>query len=229
MRRALNLLVLAALGSCGNRAAEEPVRVAAAASLRELLTRTARDFEEAHPGARIELAFDASSSLARQIDASGQFDLFLSADEETMERVGSKLAPGSKVALLRNRLVMVGRQGVVDPPRRPEDLLGGTGAIAVAGPAVPAGKLARAVLARRGLLDPLSPRLANADNVRGALALVESGRAEAGFVYLTDARIAQRATQLWVADDPADPVATLWMALIEGSSEQASRFHAPCQ
>ena len=55
---------------------------------------------------------------------------------------------------------------------------------------VPVGKYAQAALTSLGAWPVVGPRLARAENVRAALALVERGEAPLGIVYATDAAVA---------------------------------------
>jgi len=67
------------------------------------------------------------------------------------------------------------------------------GRLAVADPdTVPAGRYAQAALTRLGVWESVAGRLANADNVRAALAFVARGEAPLGIVYATDALIEKR-------------------------------------
>jgi molybdate transport system substrate-binding protein len=59
--------------------------VAAAVSLREPLETVARRFESEHPGTRVQLAFGASSALAAQARAGAPLDVFVAADEESID------------------------------------------------------------------------------------------------------------------------------------------------
>jgi molybdate transport system substrate-binding protein len=64
---------------------------------------------------------------------------------------------------------------------------------------------ARQYLEAQGLWKAIEPRVVPAGSVRAALSAVESGAADAGIVYRTDARIALRASVAWVvpaADGP---------------------------
>ena len=179
MRRLLLILLLALPIS----AAE--VRVSAAASLTDAVTEIA-DRYEARTGETIVLNFGASSILATQIVNGAPADLFISADEVQMNRV----ATVSRVALLSNRLVVVGVPLL--KARR----------IAIANPeAVPAGVYAKQWMKQRGLWTVLAPKLIPTENVRGALAAVEAGNADAAIVYATDARIARRARVAEVIND----------------------------
>ncbi len=52
---------------------------------------------------------------------------------------------------------------------------------------VPAGKYGKAALEKLGVWDSVSAKVAGAENVRAALALVSRGEAPYGIVYQTDA------------------------------------------
>lgn len=179
--------------------------VAAAASLQELLESTAPAFERAHPGTTLVFSFAASSALSRQIEAAAGFDAFLSADAANVDRLGERIDRATRVEFLGNELVVVARAGLAPVPTRAADLASLPGRIAVAAESVPAGKYARAWLAKVGLLETLRPKLVDAEHVRAALAWVENATADAAIVYATDARVAKRATvafRVAAADDP---------------------------
>ena len=228
-------LATSLLVACGARTEPAPLTIAAASSLRELVLAASEQFAREHPGAPLRASFDASSTLARQIDAGMAFDVFLSADADTAARVRDRLQADTLVPFLENRLALVGRADLQSPPRTPAELLAPTGEhagqpkgrIAVAGPAVPAGKYTRAWLASADLLAPLAPRLVDADNVRAALALVEAGAADFAFVYRTDAAVAKRAQLLWVAPEGGadDAAAVVYVAAaVAGAPPRAAAF-----
>lgn len=168
--------------------------VLAAASLQESLTEAANAWTKAgHP--RPVLSFAASSALARQIESGAPADLFISADEDWMDSVAKKglLAPKSRASFLANRLVLVApvasKARLTIGPRFPLARALGDGRLAMADPAaVPAGKYGKAALEKLGVWQSVSARVANAENVRAALALVERGEAPLGIVYATDAK-----------------------------------------
>ena len=119
-RRALLLLLALSLLAPGLRA-EEAVTVFAAASLREALERQAVAYvAEGHRAPR--LVFAASSTLARQLAAGAEAQLFLSADERWMENLG-EARPLSSAPLLGNRLALLSRRGTQPPCDAPEPCL----------------------------------------------------------------------------------------------------------
>jgi molybdate transport system substrate-binding protein len=186
--------------------ASTELSIAAASSLRELLERTQAAFSATHGGATLKLSFDASSTLSRQIEEGAPFDVFFSADAASVDRIAASVDPATRRNVLGNRLALVGRADLPEPlPAEPADLAGSALTLALAGPAVPAGRYAREYLTAKGLLEALEPRVVGADSVKAALALVESGAADCGLVYLTDARAAKSARLLWSAPPEDDP------------------------
>ena len=180
--------------------------VAAAASLRELLEGTQASFSQAHDGAKLHISFESSATLSRQIEQGAPFDVFLSADAESVDRLGDSVVADTRRVFMSNGLALVGRSDLPAPvPAHPKDLVDTRLTIAMAGPAVPAGKYSRAYLTKHELLAALEPRVVTADSVKAALALVEAGTADCGFVYLTDARAAKSAKLLWTAPPEDDP------------------------
>lgn len=181
MTRALLLLLAITLPL---RGAE--VRVLAAASLTDVLQAIARDYEKSS-GDRIVFSFGSSNLLARQIAAGAPADLFLSADERSMNLVKTT----ARVHVLSNSLVVVvplDGQSLRDPRE-----LTAMRSLALAEPsAVPAGVYARRWLERRGLWSQVRARILPTENVRGALAAVAAGNADAAIVYRTDALVSKR-------------------------------------
>jgi molybdate transport system substrate-binding protein len=168
--------------------------VLAAASLQESLNAVALAWT-AKGHARPVISFAASSALARQIEAGAPADLFLSADEEWMDYLAAKkrIIPASRVSFLHNQLVLIAplssKIRLRIAPRFPLARALGSGRLAIADPAgVPAGRYGKGALEHLGVWRSVSDRLAPAENVRAALALVERGEAPLGIVYATDAR-----------------------------------------
>ena len=184
--------VLALLPAVGT-GSREGVTVFAAASLADAVEEIGRAYEK-DSGTRVVLNVGASSDLARQILAGAGADLFFSADRAQMDVVEKAgLVRGSdRVELLSNVLVVV---VPADAPTRvgsPADLAL-LRRIALADPeAVPAGVYARRYLESIGLWSALKGRVIPTLNVRAALAAVESGNADAGLVYRTDAALSRR-------------------------------------
>jgi molybdate transport system substrate-binding protein len=174
-------------------AAEPPLRVAAAASIREGLDEARVSFTKA-TGRDVVVTYAASSALARQIEARAPFDVFISADLDWMDYVQQRalIDPTTRRNLLGNTLVLVApKDGAAALKIAPGFALAAAlkgGRLAIANPdAVPAGKYAKAALDRLGVWKSVEGRTARAENVRVALAYVARGETPLGIVYRTDA------------------------------------------
>ncbi len=198
----------------------------AAASLQESLSDAARRWA-AKGHAKPVLSFASSSALARQIAAGAPADLFISADEPWMDDVAAKgmIRAGTRVSFLSNRLVLVApassRTRLTIAPGFQLARALGTGRLAMADPdAVPAGKYGKAALSNLGVWSSVERRVARAENVRAALALVERGEAPLGIVYATDA-LASRGVRV-VGTFPAAsyPPITYPVAVVRSSTNR---------
>lgn len=180
MRLVLLLIILLST----NTLAQERVLVFAAASLKNAL-----DEVNSAYGRPVIASYAASSALARQIEAGAPAQVFFSADLEWMDYLERKklLAPGTRANLLGNRLTWIVPANA-PRPADPLAALGPSARLAMADPKhVPAGKYAKAALEKLGAWQKLAGRIAAAENVRAALALVARGEAPLGIVYATDA------------------------------------------
>jgi molybdate transport system substrate-binding protein len=186
-------LALAGAGAVPAPALAERVTVFAAASLANAMAEIEAGFEAA-TGHDLVVSLAGSSALARQIQQGAPADVFISANTGWMDAVEAQglIESGTRTDLLENSLVLVAH-GPEAPPLRigPEmDLAGrlGDGRLAMAlVEAVPAGIYGKAALESLGLWDDVAAQVAQADNVRAALALVATGEAPYGIVYATDA------------------------------------------
>jgi molybdate transport system substrate-binding protein len=180
----------------------------AAISLTDALTEIAPIYEQAS-GNKLQFNFAASNELARQINAGAAADIFISADEakiDDLERQ-NRLAPKTRRSLLGNSLVIVVPKDASLTIANPVDLPKSIHRLALANPdAVPAGIYAKQYLMKLLLWENLRPMIVPTENVRACLAAVETGNADAGFVYKTDALISKRtkiAYEVPVADGPS--------------------------
>lgn len=168
-----------------------PPLVLAAASLQGSLDAVADAWaHQGHP--RPTLSYAASSALARQVEAGGAADLFISADQRWMDTLATKrlIVAGSRATLLGNRLVIVAPRGTrVRIPLASAALARtlSAGPLAMADAPVPAGRYGEAALRSLGVWNAVLPHVVRGDSVRAALALVERGAAPLGIVYATDA------------------------------------------
>lgn len=173
----------------------EPVKVFAAASLKNALDEVGAAWTKSDAAKSITSSYAASSALAKQIEQAAPADVFISADLDWMNYVEERklLKDGTRKTLLGNALVLVAAKGsgIQIELKQGADLAGALdgGKLAVGDvKAVPAGKYAKAALESLGLWASVESSLAQAENVRAALALVARGEAKLGIVYSTDAK-----------------------------------------
>lgn len=173
--------------------AEETVTVFAAASLKNALD-AVNAACEADAGGKATISYAASSALAKQIENGAPADIFVSADLDWMAYLSGKnlTRKDTEVKLLGNSIVLVApaESTAAIEIRDGFDLAGllGDGRLAMANvDAVPAGKYGKAALEKLGAWASVEGKVAQAENVRAALALVSTGEAPLGIVYKTDA------------------------------------------
>jgi molybdate transport system substrate-binding protein len=87
---------------------------------------------------------------------------------------------------------------------------------------VPAGIYAKEFLTKKGLWSELEPKVVPVDNVRAALAAVESGNVEAGIVYKTDAAISKKVKIAYEVPAQDSPDISYPVAVIKESRDAAA-------
>lgn len=218
------LAALLALAACPLLAGAQQLTVSAAASLTDVFKEIGTRFEAARPNTKVRFNFAASGVLIQQIANGAPADLFVSADQETMDRgIQQKvLDAATRRDFASNSLVMVVPATGAVPLARVADL--GTPAvrrIAVGKVAtVPVGRYTKQVLDQAGLWAPLEPKLVFADNVRQALDYVSRGEVEAGFVYRTDAELMKDKVRIVLTATGHAPI-TYPLAIVSDSRQAA--------
>lgn len=168
----------------------EQLLISAAASLKDVLQEIAEIYKSHTPGVAISFNFGASGTLQRQIEQGAPADIFISASPKQMDALESKgmILSESRTDILQNRLVLV-IPANADKPASFESLFT-VNRLALGDPAsVPAGQYGEQVLNTFGLLDLLKAegKIVLGSDVRTVLNWVETGNADAGIVYATDA------------------------------------------
>ncbi len=187
------LIAVLVAGGCGGRADDRgdasprTIRVLAASSLTEAFTVLARRFEATNQGVEVSLSFGGSSSLVTQVREGAPADVLATADESTMAVAvdGGLVGPPTKVAT--NRLTIVVEPGNPKGVTALADLARPDLLVVLCAPVVPCGRYAGLALTSAGVT--VSPRSLE-ENVKGVVAKVALGEADAGIAYETDARAA---------------------------------------
>ena len=207
--------------------AQDRLLVFAAASLKNALD----EASSAYARDRVVVSYGASSTLARQIENGAPADVFISADLDWMEYLEKRglVAEATRRNLLGNQLVLVAPRAQpvkLEPaPGFPIAKALGDGRLALAEPtSVPAGKYAKAALETLGVWAQLAGRIAPADNVRAALALVARGEAPLGIVYRSDAHAEPAVVLAGVFPADSHPPIVYPGAALKGAKRGAAGF-----
>ncbi|WP_414573128.1 molybdate ABC transporter substrate-binding protein [Nostoc sp. CCY 9925] len=180
------------------------ILVSAAASLKDALEEIKPLYQQSKSNVNVTYNFGASGALQQQIEQGAPADIFISAAKKQVDALETKglLLPGSRANLANNRLVLIVAQDVVDVSSFYNLTDAKIKKIAIGEPrSVPAGQYGEQVLKKLKLYDRLKPKLVFANNVRQVLAAVETGNAEAGLVYATDAKISNKVKVVVAADE----------------------------
>jgi molybdate transport system substrate-binding protein len=205
------------------------LRVSAAASLTDVLQELAPLYEK-QTGDVLLFNFGASSMLARQIQEGAPADLFISADEMKMDQLQQRglIVRKSRRSILSNSLVIIVPSDSRLKIASAADLANpAIRNVAVAEPqTVPAGIYAKEYLRRLRIWDKIKYKIVPTDNVRAALAAVESQNAETGIVYKTDALISRAVRIAFEVPVAEGPQISYPAAVLADSKQQpaAQRF-----
>lgn len=205
------------------------ISIFAAASLRDVLLELGSQFRKDHPDVNLIFNFAGSNTLALQILAAPKADLFISADEEWMDRVTEKgkILPRSRTSLISNRLLVISNSQSNWKIVNPTDLCHlDFQYLSIADPkAVPAGRYAKSWLKEiacpeNSLWEITRGKVAEAMDVRAALKLVKSDRSIIGIVYRSDAQVSKGIRILHEVGPTDGPYISYSMAILAESREQ---------
>jgi len=179
-------------------------------------------YEREYPGSRVTFNYAGSGTLVHQIEQGAPVDVFFSAAEKQMNQLESErlILPDTRTDIVENALVMI------SPSSEPSlhDLSGLTSprihSIALGKPStVPAGEYAKETLDHLGLFGAIEKKIVYAKDVRAVLAYVETGNADAGFVYRTDALTSSKVRIAATAPSGAHDPIVYPAAVLKGSRD----------
>lgn len=169
--------------------------ISAAASLKDSLEEVKQSYQKIKSKVTVNYNFGASGTLQQQIENGAPADVFISAAQKQMNELQQKnlILPETRRNLLTNSIVLVvpkdsntvsNFRSLASPKVK---------RIAVGEPrSVPVGQYTEEIFKNLGILEQLKPKFTYGNSVRNVLAAVESGNADAGVVYATDAKISNQ-------------------------------------
>ncbi|MEN0642415.1 molybdate ABC transporter substrate-binding protein [Alkalicoccobacillus gibsonii] len=217
-------MMLAGCGSNTNSSQPEDIHVMAAASLTDALEEMKPGYEEEH-NVKLVINYGSSGKLREQITQGAPADLFLSASSSDMDQLIEKNEVEKSSNLLMNRLVLIATPEVADELQEVNDLTNDQlQKISIGQPeSVPAGRYSKQALESLGLWDELEDRLIYGSDVRQVLTYVETGNADAGLVYETDAKTSSSIKLIEIIpEDTHDPIQYPFGLLKEAASQDTA-------
>jgi molybdate transport system substrate-binding protein len=232
----LFLFVLGTAGSFALGAAPQQsssITVSAAISLKDALDELGPIFQvQQHrknggSGTAVTFNYGGSGTLARQIEQGAPVDVFFSAAEKQMDELAAQglIVADTRRDLVANALVLIA-------PAQPtalhsfQDLSNAAVKTIALGETstVPAGMYARQTLEHLGLFASVEKKIVYAKDVRAVLTYVETGNADAGLVYQTDANTSTKVRVVAVAPaDSHDPILYPAAVLRDAKDKAAAR------
>jgi len=184
--------------------------VSAAASLKDAMEEIKTLYSQEKPGVTITYNFGASGSLQQQIEQGADVDVFLSAATKQMDalKVKGLILDDTRKDFLKNDIVLV----IPKDSSLIADFKDLTNAnvkkFALGEPkSVPAGQYGQEVLTKLNLMDAIKSKVVYGKDVREVLTWVETGNADAGIVYGTDAKTSAKVkTVATASEDSHTPV-----------------------
>jgi molybdate transport system substrate-binding protein len=234
-----SLLFLFAVGAAGNFTLgaapqrSESITVSAAISLKDALDELGPIFQvQQHRknggnGTAVTYNYGGSGTLARQIEQGAPVDVFFSAAEKQMDELEAQnlIVADARHDLVGNALVLIA-PAQSTALHNFQDLTGSVVKTIALGETstVPAGMYARQTLEHLGLFAALEKKVVYAKDVRAVLTYVETGNADAGLVYQTDANTSPKVRVVAIAPaDSHDPILYPAAVLRDSKNKPAAR------
>ena len=235
-----SLLFLFVVGTAGSLALgaapqqSSSITVSAAISLKDALDELGPIFQvQQHrknggSGTAVTYNYGGSGTLARQIEQGAPVDVFFSAAEKQMDELAAQglIVADTRRDLVGNALVLIVPAQATPVVHNFQELTGSAVKTIALGETstVPAGMYARQTLEHLGLFAAVEKKIVYAKDVRAVLTYVETGNADAGLVYQTDANTSTKVRVIAVAPaDSHDPILYPAAVLRDAKDKAAAR------
>jgi molybdate transport system substrate-binding protein len=169
--------------------------ISAAASLRDSMSEIKQAYLMEKPDVTLVYNFGGSGALQQQIEHGADVDIFISAAEKQISVLQDKhfLVEDTRVNLLQNSVVLIvsgNVSGIVDFKGLTDKHVK---KIALGEPkSVPVGQYAQEVLMKLNIFEVIKSKVVYGNDTKQVLTWVETGNADAGVVYETDAKASKK-------------------------------------
>jgi molybdate transport system substrate-binding protein len=194
--------------------------ISAAASLKDAMAEIKPLYSQEQPQVKLTYNFGSSGALQQQIEQGAGVDIFISAANKQMDALKQKglLIDSTRKDLLKNQLVLIvpkSSQDIKDfqdltSPRLKKIALGEP-------KSVPAGEYAQQVLTSLKIADKIKSKVVYAKDVSQAVNYVESGNADAGIVYFSDAKSTEKVKVVATAPENSHSPIVYSIAVVKSS------------
>lgn len=228
-RSKANLLIVITLTvTACNRSASlqtDALTVFVAASLQNAMAELESTFRQSQPRVKLTFNFGASGMLGQQIERGAPADVFISAAPKPMDALASKglILAGTRRDLLRNQVVLIVPADGPGPASFQELTDKKVKLVALGEPgSVPVGDYGRQTLQALHLWAAIESKLVLGKDVRQVLTYVETGNADAGIVYATDAHQSAKVRIVETAPEGSHAPVVYPIAVVKDSHNAAA-------
>lgn len=194
--------------------------ISAAASLKDSLTEIKAVFAKENPSVTLTYNFGSSGTLQQQIEQGADADIFISAAKKQMDALASKdlIIKDTNRNLLLNDVVLVTPKDNSSITSFNDLTTEKAKKISLGEPkSVPAGQYAEEVFTKLGILDKVKSKVVYGKDVKEVLTWVETGNADAGVVYSTDAKVSTKVNVIATASSDSHTPIVYPAAVIKAS------------
>lgn len=177
------------LAACGKTEKKE-ITISAAASLNEVLSQIAENYQKENKNITVNINFGASGALKKQIEGGAPVDFVFFASKKDLEDLKKQNLVSEKFSkdILENTMVVAGRKKIDDLSEMLDHK------VAIGDPdIVPAGRYAKQVLENAGLWDRMQENFVLSKDVRSAMQYVDLYEVDYAMIYKTDSRVMKNA------------------------------------
>lgn len=185
----MTAILVFALTGCGEKEKKE-ITISAAASLNEVLSQVAENYQKGHKDVVVNINFGASGALKKQIEGGAPVDFVFFASKKDLQDLKAKDLVSDKYSkdFLLNTMVVAGRKKIDSL----SEMVGHK--VAIGDPdLVPAGKYAKQILEKENLWNEIQKNMVLSKDVRSAMQYVDLYEVDYAMIYKTDSRVMKNA------------------------------------
>lgn len=212
-----------ALG-CEKKQKIEPVtlNISAAASLKDSMNEIKQLYETEKSNVKLNFNYGSSGMLQQQIEQGADVDLFISAAAKQMDALENKdlIMKNTRKNILQSDVVLIVSKDNSSITSFNDLTTDKVNEIALGEPkSVPAGQYAEEIFTKLGMLDKVKTKAVYGKDVKEVLTWVETGNADAGIVYTTDAKTSSNVKIVAAAPADSHTPVTYSAAIIKASKK----------